>query len=337
MPDIWFNWGGSLASAYNQAGLALDLTPRIKELKLDETLIPTAISLAEYDGKLYGVPNRLVSMSIFYRKDMLEKVGAKEPTSFGELEAACERLKAAGITPFSLGGKYSWMTMRFTDFFIEHFAGTKLHDDLMNMRVSWDNEAVVKGFAKLKEWQDKGYFNKGFLNVDPATDMQALYAGQAAMVFEVSSIDLRLKREKIDPNTYGTFPAPSGQTPKRVSGFQHQLQISAKAAPEVQDAAILFATFVVRPDVAAANIGSIGGPSAVKGVMPGADTPNQRLWADWLQGEVSLYLPTDQALPQEIVASFFEAQDSVVLGSMTPKDAAKQIQDAIVAWKKRKS
>ena len=43
MPDVWFNWGGSLASAYNKAGLALDLTPRIKELKLDETLIPSAI------------------------------------------------------------------------------------------------------------------------------------------------------------------------------------------------------------------------------------------------------------------------------------------------------
>ena len=228
--------------------------------------------------------------------------------------------------------------MRFTDFFIEHFAGSKLHDDLMNMRASWDQDAVVKGFAKLKEWQDKGYFNQGFLNVDPATNMQALYAGKAAMVFDVSSIEVsRLKRENIDPRTYGTFPAPSDQTPKRVSGFQQQLQISAKASPEVQDAAILFATFVVRPDVAAANIGSMGGPSAVKGVMPSAETPNQALWASWLQGEIGLYLPSDQALPQEVVAAYFEAQDSVLLGAMTPADAAKQIQEAVVAWKKRNS
>ena len=338
MPDVWFNWGGSLASPYSKAGLALDLTPRIKELKLDETLIPSAIKLAEYNDKLYGVPNRLVSMSFFYRKEMLEKVGVAEPKSFAELEAASEKLKAAGITPFSLGGKFSWMTMRFTDFFIEHFAGPKLHDDLMNMRASWDQDAVVKGFAKLKEWQDKGYFNQGFLNVDPATNMQALYAGKAAMVFDVSSIEVsRLKRENIDPRTYGTFPAPSDQTPKRVSGFQQQLQISAKASPEVQDAAILFATFVVRPDVAAANIGSMGGPSAVKGVMPSAETPNQALWASWLQGEIGLYLPSDQALPQEVVAAYFEAQDLVLLGAMTPADAAKQIQEAVVAWKKRNS
>jgi raffinose/stachyose/melibiose transport system substrate-binding protein len=338
MPDVWFNWGGSLASPYSKAGLALDLTPRIRELKLDETLIPSAIKLAEYNDKLYGIPNRLVSMSFFYRKEMLEKAGVAEPKSFAELEAASEKLKAAGITPFSLGGKFSWMTMRFTDFFIEHFAGPKLHDDLMNMRASWDQDAVVKGFAKLKEWQDKGYFNQGFLNVDPATNMQALYAGKAAMVFDVSSIEAsRLKRENIDPRTYGTFPAPSDQTPKRVSGFQQQLQISAKASPEVQDAAILFATFVVRPDVAAANISTMGGPSAVKGVMPGAETPNQGLWADWLQGEIGLYLPSDQALPQEVVAAYFEAQDSVLLGAMTPANAAKQIQEAVVAWKKRNS
>jgi raffinose/stachyose/melibiose transport system substrate-binding protein len=338
MPDVWFNWGGSLASPYSKAGLALDLTPRIKELKLDETLIPSAIKLAEYNDKLYGVPNRLVSMSFFYRKEMLEKAGVAEPKSFADLETASEKLKAAGITPFSLGGKFSWMTMRFTDFFIEHFAGPKLHDDLMNMRVSWDQDAVVKGFAKLKEWQDKGYFNQGFLNVDPATNMQALYAGKAAMVFDVSSIEAsRLKRENIDPRSYGTFPAPSDQTPKRVSGFQQQLQISAKASPDVQDAAILFATYVVRPDVAAANITSMGGPSAVKGVMPSAETPNQQMWANWLQGDVGLYLPSDQALPQEVVAAYFEAQDSVLLGAMTPADAAKQIQEAVVAWKKRNS
>src|SRR5437016_546047 len=65
MPDLWFNWGGSLASPYDKAGLALDLTPRINELKLDEILIPSAIKLAEYNDKLYGVPNRLVSMSFF--------------------------------------------------------------------------------------------------------------------------------------------------------------------------------------------------------------------------------------------------------------------------------
>ncbi|WP_293853170.1 extracellular solute-binding protein [uncultured Alsobacter sp.] len=336
MPDLWFNWGGSLAYPYSRAGLTLDLTPRIGELKLDQTLAPAAIELAKDQGKLWGVPNRVVPMTMVYRKEMLEKAGVKVPNTFAELEEAAAKLKAAGIIPFSLGGKFSWMTMRFTDFFIEHYAGPKKHDAIKAMDESWDQEAVVKAFAKLKEWNDKGYFNPGFLNVDPATNMQLLYQGKAAMVLEVPSVEVtRLKRENIDPNTYGTFLMPTDQTPRRVSGFQQQLQVSAKASKDVQDAALLFATYVVRPDLAAKNMESIGGPSAVKGITPGADSPIQSQYAKWLSEGLQLYLPGDQSLPQEMVAAYFEAQDSVVLGAMTPAEAAKSVQQAITAFKAR--
>lgn len=336
MPDLWFNWGGSLAYPYSRAGLTLDLTPRVGELKLDQTLVPTAISLAQDRGKLWGVPNRVVPMTIIYRKEMLEKAGVTPPNTFAELEAACAKLKAAGITPFSLGGKFSWMTMRFTDFFIEHFAGPKLHDQIKAMEASWDQEPVVKAFAKLKEWNDKGWFNQGFLNTDPATNMQLVYQGKAAMVLEVPSIEVtRLKRENIDPNTYGAILMPTDQTPRRVSGFQQQLQVSAKAAKDVQDAALLFATYVVRPDLAAKNMASIGGPSSVKGVTPGADSPIQSQYAKWLSDGLELYLPGDQSLPQEMVAAYFEAQDSVILGAMSPAEAAKSVQQAITAFKAR--
>ena len=171
MPDLWFNWGGSLAYPYSRAGLTLDLTPRISELKLDQTLVPTAITLAQDRGKLWGVPNRIVPMTIIYRKEMLEKAGVKPADTFQELEDACAKIKAGGVTPFSLGGKFSWMTMRFTDFFIEHFAGPKLHDSIKTMEASWDQEPVIKAFAKLKEWNTKGYFNSGFLSLegDPET------------------------------------------------------------------------------------------------------------------------------------------------------------------------
>ena len=106
-------------------------------------------------------------------------------------------------------------------------------------------------------------------------------------------------------------------------------------AKNVQDAALLFATYVVRPDLAAGHMAAIGGPSAVKGVVPGADSPIQAQYANWLGDGLQLYLPGDQSLPQEMVAAYFEAQDSVVLGAMTPAQAAKSVQEAIVAFKAR--
>jgi len=53
----------------------------------------------------------------------------------------------------------------------------------------------------------------------------------------------------------------------------------------------------------------------------------------WLQGEVKLYLPTDQALPQELVNAFFQAQDGMIIGSITPEAACAQIQKAVDQYK----
>jgi raffinose/stachyose/melibiose transport system substrate-binding protein len=55
--------------------------------------------------------------------------------------------------------------------------------------------------------------------------------------------------------------------------------------------------------------------------------------AKWVQGDAQLYLPTDQALPQELVNAFFQAQDSVVLGTITPEAAAEQMQKAVDDYK----
>jgi len=44
-------------------------------------------------------------------------------------------------------------------------------------------------------------------------------------------------------------------------------------------------------------------------------------------------LPTDQALPQELVNAFFQAQDSLVLGTLTPEAACPAIQKAVDEYK----
>ena len=106
-----------------------------------------------------------------------------------------------------------------------------------------------------------------------------------------------------------------------------------KAAADAQKAALLFASFVTTPEVAQRHIGEFGAPSSVAGVLPPEDHPITTQMAKWLQGEVQLYLPTDQAVPQEIVNAFFQAQDSVVLGTITPEAAAAQIQKAVEAYK----
>src|SRR4029453_4408298 len=71
MPDIWWNWGGSVASPYNQAGLSLEITPAMMaEMKLNDFLIPAGIELHKDQGKLYGIPHRIGPFSFFYKKEI---------------------------------------------------------------------------------------------------------------------------------------------------------------------------------------------------------------------------------------------------------------------------
>src|SRR6516165_9747674 len=57
MSDAWFNWGGSLASPYDAGRHALELTPQLStQYSVDKNIVPAALDLARYKGKLYGIP-----------------------------------------------------------------------------------------------------------------------------------------------------------------------------------------------------------------------------------------------------------------------------------------
>jgi raffinose/stachyose/melibiose transport system substrate-binding protein len=47
MSDTWFNWGGSLASPYDEGGHALEMTPQLMaQYGVDKNIVPAAIQLA---------------------------------------------------------------------------------------------------------------------------------------------------------------------------------------------------------------------------------------------------------------------------------------------------
>jgi raffinose/stachyose/melibiose transport system substrate-binding protein len=335
MADAWFNWGGSLASPYDEAGHSLELTPQLQAIYgVDKNIVPAALELARHNGKLYGIPVWVRPMTIIYKKSLFDKYGLTAPTSFDELEKVCETVKSKGVAPFACGGKFSWMTMRTTDFLIEHFAGPAMHDKLFSLEASYNSPEVIKAFAKLKEWVTKGYFNDGFISLDPNQSIPLLFQDKAAMTFQGPWIeDQNIIPAHQDPKNYIPIVAPADQKPVRVSGFQEQIQFWTKSKPDQQKAAMLFASFVTTPEVAQRHIAEFGSPSAVVGVLPPLDRPMASQMAKWLQGEVGLYLPTDQALPQELVNAFWQAQDSLVLGTLTPEVACAQIQKAVDQYK----
>lgn len=89
-----------------EAGLLMDLTGQPFVSNYDEATIRDAGS---YNGKVYSINLGRVSYSgMFVNLDLLEANGVQVPTTWGELVAACETIKAAGLSCMTAGGGDGW-------------------------------------------------------------------------------------------------------------------------------------------------------------------------------------------------------------------------------------
>lgn len=330
LPDMWFTWGGSLGSFYPENGLTMDLTQIAAEHKWDEIYNPAALDLVKFDGKITGVPFHLASLGVFYPKELYTKLNLTPPTTFAEFEGQLQTMKEGGITPFAVGGKGGWMLMRWVEQLIELYGGPELHDKLNALEASWDDPAVVQTFAKLKEWSDKGYFEKGFITLDPQEAETPLYSAQQGFALEGAWVDLSFAQAGADPNQFGIFKFPNDQQPVRMSSFAEMFQINGSSDPKVQEAAVKLGEYITGQEVVDQYIDQYGSP-ALKQFKTSAQSPHTSEMAGMI-GEGN-FLIADQALPQTVVQKLFEAQDAVVLNEWTPEQAAKEIQKAAESYK----
>ncbi len=139
-----------------------------------------------WGGEVYGFPNAGVqNWGILYNKQVFEDLNLELPTTFDELDAICQKIKDAGITPIYLSGGDAWPTETWLDTYWGAYISAKEPD-------FW--ERYAKNEVKLAELPEAveclqrqlDFFNKGYYGDTPLSDMHdgmygALYEGQAAM------------------------------------------------------------------------------------------------------------------------------------------------------------
>lgn len=334
MPDIWFTWGGSLGSFYPENGLALDLSKIAEEHNYAEIYNKAALDMSTFNGKLYGIPMRLNALSMWYTKEAYEATNLQPPATFAEFEEQLEILKNAGYIPLAFGSKGGWHTMRLAELLIEHYGGPELHDQLLSLSASWDNEAVIQTFAKLKEYTDKEYFPKGYVSLDPEEAQNLMYQKKAAIINEGTWFDSSIITSGFDVNDFGVFKFPTEQSPVRPSVFAEMLQISADASPEKQAAAIKLGEYLTSVKVINQFVDVYGSPATLN-VNTSEANPHMKEILD--SASDGAFQIMDQALPQQLIQKWFEAQDRVALGDWTPQQAAQEMDKAVQEYVSKNS
>lgn len=146
---------------------------------------------AEYDDTTYGIPFSLQGQVIVYNKALFTQAGLDPeapPTSMDELVDAAQKLKDAGITPFSGGNKEGYLG----DWaFSNIWPGVSSEDDAAALALgekTFTDDVVKSGVEQWLRLVDGGFYNEDMPSITLAPDgIQPFDNGEAAMTFTIYS------------------------------------------------------------------------------------------------------------------------------------------------------
>ena len=67
------------------------------------TILPNADGAVKFGGKYYAVPHYAIPLVLFYRPDILTKVGAEPPDTWEDIQKVSEKVKKAGMQEYPNG------------------------------------------------------------------------------------------------------------------------------------------------------------------------------------------------------------------------------------------
>jgi raffinose/stachyose/melibiose transport system substrate-binding protein len=324
-PDAYFIWFGWQHWPLVEAGFALDLTEYNKEYQWDKKMNKSALDLATYKGKLWGVPYAQLSMLLWARKDLLDKYNAgKTPGSMAELRTFGDKLAAQDIALAATASVPGFQLLRYTQMIIESHVGVPYMDKLyaLDKTTTWDTPEVVAALRELKLWSDK-YFQSGFLGTKPFETRIAWYNGKAAIEFQGPWYETNMQKDGQNFEVV-LFPFPVDSEPVRLDSYIQQISVTASS--EHKDEAVKLADFWASLETHTRFADIMPYPSAAIGFNFPASRPLTKKIAEW-QAKMPATPPWDGGLPLEFAGVVYEVQDSVCNGTMTPEAGAKRMQE----------
>ena len=146
-------------AAVGQPGLMADFVEQGALQSLDdlrETIVEnfgeSVADVGAVDGTQYGILFKASNKStVWYNVASFEEAGVGAPETWEALGEAASTLKAAGITPYSVGVDVGWpMTDLFENIYIRT-AGPEMYDQLATHEIPWTDQSVKDALGIMAE------------------------------------------------------------------------------------------------------------------------------------------------------------------------------------------
>lgn len=159
-------------NSYASMGVFEDITELYNSWE-DANFLEGSINSCYYEDKLYGLPWGNNCLGLFYNKEMLDAAGIAVPTTWSELEAACEKLTtdtSKGLAISAIGNEEG--TFQYMPWLLS--SGGSVSD--------LTSEGSKKSMSYLSGLIDKGYISRECVNWTQADAEKQFASGQAAMM-----------------------------------------------------------------------------------------------------------------------------------------------------------
>ena len=339
-PDMYTSWSGGPMNEYIDSGYAQPLDDLYEKYNLKDRFMEGAIEQASYNGKIYAIPVKNISIAgIYYNKDLFEQYDVSVPTTVSELESACDTFLANGIIPFTLANGPKWTGSMYFQCLAARKGGLEPVQKAAAGEGSCEDECFVYAGEKIQEWVNKGYFPEGFnsMSEDDGQATQFFYTEEAAMYLIGSwkTAAFKTDSDEAGNNFYDkvgwfSFPAVDGSDadPSILCGTMGDQFISFNCTDEKLDAAFEFATYLSSDETIEYMVGASLIPP-VKGVEDLITDPISKSMIEASNKASAVQLWYDQYLSPAVANAHLDGNQEVFGLTMTPEDANKKMQQAM--------
>lgn len=297
--------------------------------------------LTDEQGNILAVPYQYQAVNILYcNQELFDKAGAKIPTTVDEFFEACEKLKAAGITPFGFGNRGTGLLGDvFWNGIVVGFTGSEWYDGILKARGDGSNQ----------QWADNPAFMDALRFMEKMGKEQ--YVNQDTNALEENDAYILFLQEKCAMTSFGgwfgewletqdrdfcnkvvmTYPPTNGATPANTLvcgaswGWAVRKDISEDKLKNIVE---LLYDYTAEPYTKAAlEQGFVRVPCAVPADADMANVPvlsqqTMKLTAD----AVKVFDSWGGRMAQDLQTTFGECFQDLFVGNCTAEEACERIQ-----------
>lgn len=191
-PDVIDNSG---AQQINHADLAnngqyADLTSLLDAPSIDDpskkvrdTLLGGVVELGTYNGKFHVLNYGFTLYAIWYSGSLFKEKGWTAPTTWAEMLTLCDKIKAAGIAPWTYTGVHPYYLFDMMVTLAARHGGNDVIKNIDNLEPdAWKHPSIKLALQAMADLKAKGYILEGSEGLDHRTSQARFIKKDAAFI-----------------------------------------------------------------------------------------------------------------------------------------------------------